>query len=291
MLLKIRSLLYLVWILAWAATAQAQAEDHASIFQPFQTLLSQYLIERDQPGGGLISAFDYEAALADGQTDALLADQRERLAGFDPAQLAERQQAVAFWINAYNFFMVDQLLTERPDGELVSSVWDFGGRYSPFVDSVFDRQRFVIGGRHYSLNQIEKDILLGAGFQARGWKDARVHFAVNCASVGCPPLRATIYRADNLEALLTDNTRRAFNSPRHLRLASGELQLTALFKWYQSDFVEAEGSVPAFIRRWAAPQVVAQLDDNLRIQYIDYDWALNRPANVWGANAPEPVGL
>ncbi len=71
--------------------------------------------------------------------------------------------------------MLDQILTERPDGELVSSVWDYGGRVNPFVDSVFERKNFVVGGRNYSLNDMEKEILLGEEYASKGWKDARVH--------------------------------------------------------------------------------------------------------------------
>lgn len=68
-------------------------------------------------------------------------------------------RANAFWINAYNFFMVAHLLQERPDGGLVDSVWDYGGRYNPLRDNVFQRERFTVDGEAYSLDGIEKDTL------------------------------------------------------------------------------------------------------------------------------------
>ncbi|MEH6354758.1 MAG: DUF547 domain-containing protein [Marinobacter sp.] len=114
-------------------------------------------------------------------------------------------------------------------------------------DSVFGRETFVIGGKSFSLSQIEKGVLLGKDYQSRGWKDARVHFAVNRASVGCPPLRDTLYTADNLERLLAENTRRALNTDRHLKIQGDTLYVTELFKWYQDDFSEASGSTKAFI--------------------------------------------
>jgi len=248
-------------------------------FDPFQRLLTQYLTESTTTEGGLVSAFDYEAALASSQTDGLLADQRNRLEDFDTGTLDGEAESVAFWLNAYNFFMIDQILTERPDGELVGSVWDYGGRVNPFVDSVFDRENFLIDGQAYSLNQMEKDILLGEDYADKGWKDARVHFAVNCASVGCPPLRDVVYTADNLEGLLAENTRRAFQTERHLEIKGDTLHVTELFKWYEDDFVEASGSRKAFIEKWADSALADRIEGTSELTFIEYDWSLNKPAN------------
>ncbi|PCM44208.1 DUF547 domain-containing protein [Marinobacter sp. ANT_B65] len=256
------------------------ADVNEELYQPYQRLLSGYLIEQALPGDGLVSAFDYSSALADTDLVQLLEQQRNALAEFDVGTLEARGESVAFWINAYNFFMLEQILTERPGGELVTSVWDYGGRVNPFVDSVFDRENFVIGGERFSLSQIEKGVLLGEGYQTRGWKDARVHFAVNCASVGCPPLRDQVYTATNLEDLLQENTRRAFNTQHHLKVSGNTLYGTELFKWYKQDFVEAEGSVRAFIRRWASDTVAEQVAGTNELDYIDYDWSLNLPANM-----------
>ena len=252
---------------------------YAEIYKHYGQLLDEYLIEKTLPGNGLVSAFDYTAALDDEATKRRLAEQRQVLANFDTSTLKDRQAAVAFWINAYNFFMLDQILTERPDGELVSSVWDYGGRVNPFVDSVFDREKFEIGGQMYSLNQIEKGVLLGDDYQAKGWKDARVHFAVNCASVGCPPLREAVYTAENLESLLAENSRRAFSTPYHLTVSGDSLKVTELFKWYEDDFLEAAESERAFIQKWATKSVADRVAGTSGMGFIDYDWSLNRPSN------------
>ncbi len=225
----------------------ASADINSGLYKSYEHLLTDYLVEKTLPGDGLVSAFDYQSALADDGLEQKLAEQRIALKTFNVEILAGWEESVAFWINAYNFFMIEQLLTERPDGELVFSVWDYGGRINPFVDSVFQRKKFVVDGQQYSLDQIEKQILLGDEYADKGWKDARVHFAVNCAAVGCPPLRKEIYTADNLETMLVDNTRRAFNTERHLRVEGNTLYLTELFKWYEEDFVEAAGSRRAFI--------------------------------------------
>lgn len=268
----------LLWFLL-SAPGTALAGVNSGLFAAYQQLLDNYLTEVQSPRDGFYSAFDYKKALADGATAGFLESQNRALAAFDPASLKGREASVAFWINAYNYFMIAQILTDRPGGRLVDSVWDYGGRFNPFVDSVFDVSRFVVGGRRYSLSEIEKQILLGDDYEARGWKDARVHFAVNCASVGCPPLRKQVYTADNLEAMLAENARLALASRRHLRVESGVLYGTELFKWYEKDFVEAEGSVLAFIRRWASPDIARAADAGLEMQFIDYDWSLNRPEN------------
>lgn len=261
------------WLLALPAVASA------GVYDSYGQLLADYLVEKNLENDGLVTAFRYQAALDDPKTKKRLAQQRQQLADFDPASLDGREQSIAFWINAYNFFMLEQILTKRPDGELVESVWDYGGRLNPFVDSVFDRDNFTVGGRQYSLNEFEKEILLGEEYRAKGWKDARVHFAVNCASVGCPPLRKQLYTAENLEALLAENTRRAFNTDRHLKMDGDTVYVTELFKWYEQDFTEAAGSGKAFIREWADASVADRVVGAPDLKYIDYDWTLNRPGN------------
>lgn len=260
-----------------AGTGLEPPDPVAARFVPFQVLLDRYLVEESRHGG-LVSAFDYGAALADPEWSALRAAQRQQLRAFDPAALQVRAEAIAFWINAYNWFMIDQILSERPGGQLVDSVRDYGSWIRPY--RVFSLELFEVGGRRYSLDAIEKEILLGKDYRQRGWKDARVHFAVNCASVGCPPLRARVYAAGAIDAMLDESTRLALRTPRHLRIEGDTLWLSRLFDWYAQDYVEAAGSVRAFVRRFLDPDRHAGLDATRRIRFIDYDWALNSPANI-----------
>jgi len=251
--------------------------DPADLFSPFGRLLERYLIEKGLPGGGLATAFRYRAALEDPAIAQHLADQRARLRAFDPGQLDTRERAIAFWLNGYNFFMLAHILETPRRGLLVTSVRDYGSLINPY--RVFGRRLFDIGGRAYSLDEVEKEILLGENYIARGWFDARVHFAVNCASVGCPPLRKQVYRADNVDRLLTENTRRALLTPRHMMFAGDTLYLSQLFEWYEGDFVRESGSVRDFLKAYTDPPLHARLDAAPRIRYIDYDWALNEPEN------------
>lgn len=265
-------ILILLPVLAWAGINE-------ELYQPYQGLLSEHLIEKELPAGGLVSGFDYRSALARPGLEQSLQKQRQALSDFDPEGLEGEAESIAFWINAYNFFMLDQILTQQPDGELVTSVWDYGGRVNPFTDSVFEREIFVVGGQSYSLDGIEKGILLGDAYRDRGWKDARVHFAVNCASVGCPPLRKQIYTADNLNRLLTENTRRALATERHVKVEAGRLYLTDLFKWYRQDFEQTSGSLREFVLAWADERVADLVVESEGVEFQGYDWALNRPQN------------
>lgn len=274
-----RFFLLLLLALLLSLSPQTQADPVSEVFEDYQALLDKHLSEKDLDHDGLVSAFDYEGALDDDRSLALLEDQRQALKAFDLSRVDDRETANAFWLNAYNFFMIAHILEEQPDGELVDSVWDYGGRYNPFRKNVFERELFEIDGRKYSLDGMEKDILLGDDYWDKGWADARVHFAVNCASVGCPPLRAEIYTPDNVDALLAENTRRALNTEYHLKVDGNTLYLSSLFDWYEDDYAREAGSVRDWIREHADERIIEKMKVTKSIHHIDYDWDLNKPDN------------
>jgi len=258
-----------------SSPVRAEAEP---LFSGLELLLERHLREWPLSGGGLVSVFDYRAAMADARTGALLARQDARLVQFDPAIIDERAEALAFWINAYNYFMLAHLLRNPIDSAPAGSVRDYGSLIDPYA--LFGRALFSIGNRNYSLREIELDILLGDEFAERGWKDARVHFMVNCASVGCPPLRREVYTAANVECYLAENTRLALATPLQLRVDGTTLEVTSLFEWYANDFAEQSGSVRQFIAEHGGNDARAALLATDTLGFIDYDWALNSPANM-----------
>ena len=260
-----------------AMMARPTLGEESSIYGPFQVLLDRHLTEEVTPCGGLLSWFDYAGALAARDTADLLQQQDALLAEFDPITLDTRERAIAFWTNAYNYYMLQHLLTHPEDGAVVGSVRDYGHLFNPY--RVFGLKRFNVGAIEYSLRQIELDILLGDDFSERGWKDARVHFAVNCASVGCPPLRKTVYQADTLDSVLSENTRLALNTTLNLIQDGDTLRLTQLFEWYEDDFIEHSGSVRAFILDYGSESVRNAAESTDRIRYIPYDWDLNTADN------------
>jgi len=282
-----RRILLALMVCAAGAQVAAEPDEIAALYAPFQQLLTEHLTETPLKDGGLFSAFDYAAALGDADSEDLLAKQDRRLAAFQPDPGWRREQALAFWINAYNYFMIAHILRHPDDGEPVDGVRDFGHLFDPYA--VFGRELFVVGGEDYSLRQIELEILLGEDYAERGWKDARVHFMVNCASVGCPPLRREVYDATNLDRYMAENTRAALATPLHLRREGERLELTSLFDWYRDDFVEAEGAVEAFIETHGGPAAREALRGHDDIGFIDYDWLLNSPENFEALKILEPA--
>jgi len=261
------------------AASAASAGSIAAAYQPYAELLDRFLIERKSENGtGLVTAFDYRDAINHPETKNLLKEQRERLREFDINSLDRKSRALSFWINAYNFFMLSQILENpRPDGEIIESVKDYGSFINPY--RIFKKEIFNIGGERYSLDTMEKEILLGDSYEQKGWKEARVHFAVNCASVGCPPLRKKLYLPDNVDTLLTENTQMALQTSRHMRIEEDILYLSQLFEWYENDFAEEAGSIRAFLKQYIPADKHKNIEGAKSIRYIDYDWALNRPGN------------
>ncbi len=248
----------------------------SSVFPDFAQLLQSYVHVTKLPSGGIRSTFDYVAASHNPATARLISRQQQRLTKFDPTTLSTKNRALAFWINTYNFFMVTTILERGFHGKklVIHGVKDLGSVLNPY--SVFLQRRYKVGGRSYSLDDIEKAILLGDDYRKKGWKDARIHFALNCASKGCPPLRPQVYEAKTLDTALTRNIRSALKDPQQLLIQKNVLYLTSLFKWYANDFKESAGSVRDFILLYLDnPQQRQGVSQAKSIRYIPYDWRLN----------------
>jgi len=178
----------------------------------------------------------------------------------DPAALDDAE-ATAFLINLYNAAMIDLVLEEYP----LNSVREIG--LQPFA--VFRKDVIALNGEPVSLDTIEKGILLEEYF------DPRIHFAVNCASVSCPPLRREPFTGKALEDQLEEQTRAFAGSPHAAREGpDGETTFySELFNWYADDF---PGEDPAtYLNRYREKK----LPVGNEIGWIDYDWSLNRSEN------------
>lgn len=193
-----------------------------------------------------------------------------------------KPQQMAFLINAYNAFTVEKILTRHPG---IKSIWDFGKIFgNPFRDRFF---RLL--DRDFSLDMIEHDTLRKPG----AYDEPRVHFAVNCASVGCPMLREEAYVAVRLEAQLEEQTRRflADRSRNRHNPQSNALEVSEIFKWFSADWTsgyrgfdgkgEAMQSLAQFFAKYADLLADAPAQRQLItagkavIRHLDYDWTLN----------------
>ena len=248
---------------AWSATF-----DH----DDWDTLLSEHVHwQRD----GVASSVDYDGFAAD----------RDTLSGYlsslsalstDRFQALSRPERLAFLINAYNAFTVELILRQenRPD-----SIRDIGSIFS----GPWSRRFFTLLGEERTLDELEHQMIRGNP----ALMDPRIHFAVNCASVGCPALRPEAYTGERLEAQLADSTRRFLSDRRRNRYDAEDqvLKVSSIFDWYEEDFEDSAGSLADYLLRYAdALALPAGARRDLEagdppIRFLDYDWSLNIGSN------------
>lgn len=172
-----------------------------------------------------------------------------------------RDEKLAYWINAYNAFTIKLIVDNYP----VASIKDIKNGI-PFVNTVWDIKFINIEGAEYDLNNIEHNIIRPK------FKEPRIHFAVNCASISCPRLRNEAYTADKLDAQLSDQTRYFLGNPKKNDLSNpNKIKLSKLFTWFSGDFKETHKSVIDFINDYAEQKV----SKDAEIEYFEYDWGLN----------------
>jgi len=182
----------------------------------------------------------------------------------------------AFLINLYNAAMIKKVLSRYPD---IRSVWDFGRIFNhPF------KHRFIsLFGKKVSLDDVEHGWLRGRA----ALFDPRVHFAVNCASIGCPPLRRSAYAGASLDAALDDQAARFLSdrTKNEFDRQTMRLILSPLFEWYEEDFSLLGQAGPyAYLARFAKPLGLSPFEaealgkGELEITWSTYDWSLNAAA-------------
>ena len=186
-----------------------------------------------------------------------------------------REQQLAFLINAYNAFTVELILTEYPE---VTSIKELGSLFS----SPWKRKFFLLLGESQNLDGLEHDLIRGSG----RYDEPLIHFAVNCASIGCPALLDEAFVAEKLDQQLLESTERFLNDRSRNRFdaRTGTLEISSIFDWYAEDFSKGwrgYDSLHDFFRTHAdwitddAESVEKLREAALRIEFLDYDWSLN----------------
>ncbi len=229
--------------------------DHSA----WQAFLSAYL----QASADGVNRVDY-AAVSAADREKLNA-YLQTLAAIDPRTLNKNEQ-LAYWINMYNALTVEVVLRYPKKG----SILRMGEKL--FAIGPWDDKVITVAAEQLTLNDIEHRILRPI------WNDHRIHFAVNCASIGCPNLNAEAYRGDNAEALLSSAETAYINHPRGVGFNKrGKLVVSSIFDWYQSDFAGSEQELLTYLsRHYRKPEQLKNYQGGVK---YDYDWALNRPAS------------
>ena len=228
--------------------------DHSA----WDRLLARY-VTTDADG---LNRFDYK-----GITD----DDRAALKGY-VSRLAlvrigayARPEQLAYWINLYNALTVDVVLDHYP----VASIRDIDISPGYFSDGPWGKTLVAVEGEALTLNDIEHRILRPI------WRDARIHYAVNCASVGCPNIAKKAYAAASMEQMLEAAARAYVNNPRGVRVGREGLVVSSIYAWFQGDFGGDDASVIRHFRRYAEAPLKKALEGRTSIDGHAYDWSLN----------------
>ncbi len=176
-----------------------------------------------------------------------------------------RQEQKAFWINLYNALTVDVILDHYP----VKSIRDIDLSPGLFRTGPWDAKLLKIEGQDISLNDIEHRILRPI------WQDNRIHYAVNCASLGCPNLQPQAYSSQNLEMLLEKAARQYINHPRGVSFDRNRLQVSSIYFWFQKDFGKSEKDVIKHLKAYLSAENLKKIDSVQKKMVHRYDWNLN----------------
>lgn len=193
----------------------------------------------------------------------------QHLAHADPTRPASQEAKLAFWINAYNAVTIEGILREYP----TTSIRNHTAKL--FGYNIWDDLLLPVGDRTYSLNQIEHDVLRKMG-------DPRIHFAIVCASIGCPPLLDHAYTAEKLDDQLTANAKRFFADATKFRYDASKqkIEISPILDWFAEDFGANQAAQLRTIAPYLPDQPSQALAQNSRasVRYLDYDWSLNDQA-------------
>jgi hypothetical protein len=247
----------LILLFCLASAAQAATASHAL----FSAVLA------DHVKGGLV---DYAAL----KTDARLPRYLAQIAAIDPVALVSDAERLALWLNAYNAYTL-QLILERAPAKSITEIGT-GGLIlgSVLKTTAWDIRFATVGGKKYTLNEIEHEVIRAQ------FKDARAHYALNCASGSCPVLRPEAFEADRLDEqldaqgrlFLRDSTKNRFD------LATKTAHLSSIFKWYQGDFGADDRAALLAAAKFAAPEVRQAIETDpaaWTVRFLAYDWSLN----------------
>lgn len=247
-------------LFAMFATAAYAAPDDAT----FDRLLARYVVAGDD-GVNRVNYAAWKANAADRKA------LNTYVSGLEKTAISKlsRNEQFAAWANLYNAVTLQVILDRHP----VKSIRDI--KSTGTLDLVkaaagpWATKRVTVEGKKLSLDDIEHGILRAT------YKDPRVHYAVNCASYGCPNLPRKAWRAATLSADLDAAAREYVNHPRGAMVMGGSLEVSSIYKWFKADFGGNDAGVIAHLKKYANPALAGKLANISAISGDDYSWALN----------------
>ena len=168
-----------------------------------------------------------------------------------PQNSWSRNEKLAYWINAYNAYTLKLIVDNYP----LSSITKLHG------GKPWDVKWIKLGDKTYSLNNIENDIIRPR------FKEARIHFAVNCAAKSCPPLLNRAWTAGNLNRYLEQQTKNFINNNKYNSISANAVKVSKIFDWYEGDF----GNLVDYLNKYSNTKI----DAGTKVEFVEYDWGLN----------------
>ncbi|MFT5323782.1 MAG: hypothetical protein ACI8P0_001633 [Planctomycetaceae bacterium] len=227
--------------------------DHASL----NSLLAKY-VDAD----GYVNYTAWQGSRQDRQA---LLTYLASLGKANPQLRCTREARLAFWINAYNALTIEGILQEYPTDSIRNHTAKLFGY------NIWKELPLIVGSSQYSLEHIEHSIL-------RKMSEPRIHFAIVCASVGCPRLRNEAYVATKLEKQLADNARDFFSRPGNFKYDTSRstMQVSSILSWFAEDFGSSQSQRFTVLKPYlpVAAQKLA-VSPNTRLSYLDYNWSIN----------------
>lgn len=229
-------------------------------YDSWDRLLAKYLIVN--PSGA--NFFRYGDVTADDK--ALL---RRYLAYLQAQQISNfnRSEQFAYWINFYNALTIDVVLAHYP----IKSIRDIDISPGFFADGPWSKKLVVVEGHELSLNDIEHRILRPV------WRDPRIHYIVNCASIGCPDLQPKAIRAATLDSDMDAAARSYVNDPRGVTVEYEWVSVSRIYDWFIEDFGGNAAHVRDHLLKYATPELGIALRNHQQLNDVHYDWNLNEP--------------
>ena len=265
---------YTIAILIFARPVLAEAAPQAELWAKWQAhndasaatidygTWNRFLQTYVRVGSGGIARIPY-ARVSSSDRAALAAD-LARLANV-PISTYSRREQFAFWVNLYNELTAKLVLDHYP----VSSIKEIDVSPGLFSSGPWGKKLILIEGEALSLDDIEHRILRPI------WRDPRIHYAVNCAALGCPNLQSSAFTAANTAVLLEKAAHDYVNHPRGAMIRNGKLTVSSIYVWYEGDFGGTQRGVIDHLARYAESQLAASLSGVSRISGDHYDWTLN----------------
>lgn len=261
-------------LLAASASFYASAED--GLHSTFDNLLSKYVTPISNGASTQVDygGFKLERAKLNKYLGRLAKVEQSTFDSWD------KDKQLAFLINAYNAYTIELILTEYPD---IESIRDLGS----FFSSPWKKEIAPLLGKTRTLDEIEHELIRGTNQTTQTYNEPRIHFAVNCASIGCPALREEAYLGDKIDLQLEAQTTRFLADTSRNKMSGDTLYLSKIFDWYSEDFDRESGewrktsSLNEFLLLYkdamqlTEAQVSSLKNDTADIEYLDYDWALN----------------